>query len=91
MALIHWLWGIGEKKVCAPERESFWRIVIFQEIFLVLILALVVVKKGFLGHRNQPLIFPQQFQSIFSIFSSPPPPHKFFVKFNEFKRVPDEF
>ena len=59
MALIHWLWGIGEKKVCAPERESFWRIVIFQEIFLVLTLALVVVKKGFLGHRNQFFLFPQ--------------------------------
>ena len=45
--------------------------------------SVVVVKKGFLGHRNQPSIFPQQFQLIFSFFS----PHKFFVKFNEFKRV----
>ena len=49
----------------------------------MLILTVVVVKKGFLGHRNQSFVFPQQFQ----LFSCSFFPHKFFVKFNEFKRV----
>ena len=37
--------------------------------FQVFTITIVVVKKGFLGHRNQPSIFPQQFQLISVKFS----------------------
>ena len=61
MELTLWLWGIGGEKVCAPERVRVgWRIVIFQDwidifqdLFLVLILTEVVVKKRFLGHQKK--------------------------------------
>ena len=54
MELTLWRWGIGGEKVCAPERVRVgWRIVIFQDLFLVLILTEVVVKKRFLGHQKK--------------------------------------
>ena len=60
MELTLWLWGIGGKKVCAPERGKIFLEMAIFKTFSCVKFDVVVVNKRLLGHH-------QKFQKVHKI------------------------